>query len=129
MSVNKERGMGNGEWGWGMGIGNETLSTLPTPHSLPSIRNSLPFLLRIEPFAQAVADEVERHHREHYRQHRKDEHVRRCAKEAARVVEHNSPTWRRRRHAEAQETQARLREDGACHSQACLNDHRLDCVR
>src|SRR5215471_16741924 len=72
--------------------------------SLSLLLSSLPLLLRIEQFTQAVADEIERHDRKHHRQSGKDEQVRRDAQETARVVEHHSPTRRGRRHAESQET-------------------------
>src|SRR5262245_39482181 len=68
-----------------------------------SIFPSLSLLLRVEPFAQAVADEIERHHREHHRQAGKDEQVRRDAKKTARVVKHHAPTRRGRRHPQTQE--------------------------
>lgn len=59
----------------------------PSPRRLVALASaSLPFLLRIEQFTQAVSDEVERHDREHHRQSGKDEQIRRDAEETARVI-------------------------------------------
>jgi hypothetical protein len=59
----------------------------PSPRRLVALSSaSLPLLLRIEQFTQAVSDEVERHDREHHRQSGKDEQVWRDAEETARVI-------------------------------------------
>src|SRR2546423_2876918 len=87
-------------------------------------------LARVEILAQTVSDKVESEDCERYCQPRKDKRVRRRlqSRKVARLFNHHAPGWRGRRHAQTQKRKRSFGENCAGHSQAGLDNQRLNRV-
>src|SRR3990172_5071534 len=98
-----------------------------TPSRIP-IRPSLSVDVRVEPVPETVPQEVAGHDRDEDRETRErqvppgPEHV------VAPRAHERPPLRRRRRHAEAEEAEARDGEDGVADVEARLDQHRRDAV-
>jgi len=78
----------------------------------------------VEPIAEPVADELQREHCRRERGARRQHEVGCDEQELPALVEHRAPRRRRRRYAEAEERQARLRDDRARHAERRLDEQR-----
>jgi len=84
---------------------------------------------RVKPVAPGVAKQVERENGEHHGERGKNHHVRRIEEVAARVIQHGTPARHGCKHAKAEKTQRRLRENSAGDADGCLNQERLQNIR
>ncbi len=88
------------------------------------------FHLGVEPVAEAVAEEVEGEHGERDGEAGEQDHPgRRLVEIRARARQHQAPGRRRLSHAEPEERQARLEQDGLRHRRRHHDQERGDDVR
>ena len=78
--------------------------------------------------AQRVANEVERQNRQHDCNRRIEDYVRRIEQVRASLIQHGSPTGRRRRNTQAQKAECCFSKDGPSHADGSLHSHRLQDV-